>query len=98
METGSFIMWIPPQVFGPPLDESDGPFVRMTVLPSEDPSARLSSFWARYKQWMFRMRGEEQPFTDIHRPMVELTGAEFELVEWTPEHAALHAQIQALPV
>lgn len=92
------MVWIPARAFGDVMNESDGPLIKVTILPSAEPNKELWWVWRNMKEGMLRVRGEEAPFTDLHRPIAELAGTEFELVPWTPEYQDLHTQLQALYV
>jgi hypothetical protein len=92
------VVWIPTQALGAVMSDHDEPFVKTTILPSEQPDRKLWWIWRNMKQGMLRIRGEEEPLQDLNCPIADLAGTEFELVPWTPEYDELRLQVQALTV
>lgn len=92
----NIILWVPHQFFGPPIDESDGPFVKVTVLPSAEPGKQLDWLWRQWRQCMLVERGKTEPFQDLQRPIDSMKGMEIELAPWRPEYESLRTQVEAL--
>lgn len=92
------VVWMPTRAFGAIMDDVEAEFTKTTILPSAQPDRELWWLWRNMKDGMLRIRGEEAPFQDLHRPIAELAGTEFELVPWEPQYAELREQVQALVV
>lgn len=61
-----------------------------------DGSTRFIQLWKLYENYLFYVKGEQQPFCDINRPLDTMQHIELEAREWPPGHEALRAQVEAM--
>lgn len=82
-----FFVWVPSA-------EGQGAQIRSGIFIERIPGRTFGDLWKRFNMYMLRVKGEDDPLTDMDIPLDDLNNVEFEAIPWLPGYHNERRQLQ----